>query len=175
MRIALGLLLALFIPICAQAQEDEQWPPLSYLRKDYNDSVVVAHVRVSKAEIVARIGGYENWKIICTVIEPFKGKLKKGAEFTYYHGAESGFKTELFLGEKIVFLLHDYDETSRARRYSVIENSTLKYEPERVRKLRLIARSQRRQPSRRKQDNHATVLSVSMLKHRPNWVPITTV
>ena len=140
MKHALSLLI-LCLSTTAIAQDDPQWPSLSYLRSDYRDSVVVAHVRVTQAEIVSRIPGYDDWRIVCEVVEPFKGKFRKGQTFVYYHGAEAGFKQALFLGEKIVFLHRNYHEKEKRWVYAVIENSTLPYNEDRVRKLRTIKRS----------------------------------
>jgi hypothetical protein len=128
------------------AQDDEKWPSLSYLRHDYHEAKIVARVRVREAEIVNRIGGYEDWRIVCDVIEPFKGKLHKGQEFIFYHGAEAGFKKEIFLGDKIIFLIRNYVEKEKKWVYAVIENSTLPYNEDRVQKLRTIARSARHKP-----------------------------
>jgi hypothetical protein len=75
LRILLVLLVA---PVCASAQDDEEWPSLSYLRSDYKAVAVVAHIRIKEAEITNRIVGYENWRIRAEVIESFKGKFKKG-------------------------------------------------------------------------------------------------
>ena len=68
----------------AMAQDDPQWPSLSYLRSDYRESVIVAHVRVTQAEVVQRIPGYDDWRIVCDVVEPFKGKFQKGQTLTYW-------------------------------------------------------------------------------------------
>jgi hypothetical protein len=116
----------------AFAQDDEDWPSLSYLRSDYKAVAVVAHIRIQRAEITGRVGGYENWKINGEVIESFKGRFKKGDAIEYFHGAEAGLKQEFFSGEKIVFLLAEKGH------YSVLENSTLGYTKDRVAKLRLI-------------------------------------
>lgn len=134
------LLKILFVVLAASvsvvAQDDDDWPPLSYLRSDYKAVVVVAHIRVKEAEITNQIVGYENWRIRGEVIESFKGKFKKGDAIEYVHGAEAGFKQELFMGEKIVFLLN---ERERDRRYyAVLENSTLPYKEATVKKLRVI-------------------------------------
>jgi hypothetical protein len=141
------ILLLLLLAGPAMAQDDPQWPSLSYLRSDYRESVVVAHVRVTQAEIVSRIPGYEDWRIVCEVVEPFKGKFRKGETFTFYHGAEAGFKQELFLGEKIVFLHRNYHDKEKRWVYAVIENSTLAYNEDRGRKLRIIKRSAQKKAS----------------------------
>lgn len=149
MKATLSLLI-LLLSTTALAQDDPQWPSLKYLRSDYRDSVVVAHVRVTQAEIVSRIPGYEDWRLVCEVVEPFKGKFRKGQTFVYYHGAEAGFKQALFLGEKIVFLHRNYHDQEKRWVYAVIENSTLAYNQDRVRKLRMIKRSARKTISAKK-------------------------
>jgi hypothetical protein len=125
------------------AQEDE-WPPLSYLRSDYKAVSVVAHIRIEQAEITSRIGGYENWKVNGVVLESFKGKFKKGDPIEYVHGAEAGFKRDYFTGEKIVFLLAERDP-ERKLYYAVLENSTLSSTKDRVAKLRSIKRRRARE------------------------------
>ena len=129
-----------FVLFCgnAFAQDEDNWPSLSYLRSDYKAVAVVTHIRIQKAEITSRVGGYENWKINAVVLESFKGKFKKGDSIEYFHGAEAGFKQEYFTGEKIVFLLADRGPEFP---YTVLENSTLSHNADRVRKLRLIRRS----------------------------------
>ena len=125
----------LLLPVGVFAQDDENWPPLSYLRHDYRSVSVVAHIRIEEAEITNRVGGYEDWKIKAEVIESFKGKFKKGDVITYFHGAEAGIKREYFSGEKIVFLLAERGH------YAVLENSTLPPNADRIKKLRVIKRS----------------------------------
>ena len=129
----------LVLPVCVAAQDDDDWPPLNYLRSDYKAVAVVAHIRVKEAEITNRIVGYENWRIRGEVIESFKGKFKKGDAIEFMHGAEAGFKQETFMGEKIVFLLAERERDGKVR-YSVLENSTLPYTESRAKKLRRIKR-----------------------------------
>ena len=134
------LIVILVLPTCLPAQDDENWPSLSYLRNDYKAVSVVAHIRIQQADITGRVGGYENWKISAVVLESFKGKFKKGDAIEYFHGAEAGFKQEHFTGEKIVFLLAERYR-DRKIHYSVLENSTLPHTKDRIRKLRLIRKS----------------------------------
>ena len=135
------LIIALLIPFCATAQTDDEWPTLSYLRSDYKSVRFVAHVRIREAEIVNKIPGYDNWGISAEVLESFKGKFRKGDVIEYFHGAEAPSRREFFTGEKIVFLLAEYDKEKKAFRYSVLENSTLAPAADRVKKLRIIRRS----------------------------------
>jgi len=142
MRLLLtSLVVLLLTAVSVTAQDDEKWPPLSYLRDDYKSVSVVAHIRIQQAEITGRIVGYENWHVTALVLEGFKGRFKKGDVINYFHGAEAGFKGEYFTGEKIVFLLSEADPKTKEIRYSVLENSTLPSNPDRLRKLRLIKRS----------------------------------
>jgi len=141
MKATIIVLLLLLFPAFNAAQDDEEWPSLSYLRSDYRSVAVVTHIRIREAEITGRIGGYENWRIAGEVLESFKGKFKKGDSIEYFHGAEAGFKKEYFTGEKIVFLLAEYDKKKKEFRYSVLENSTLSPNEDRVKKLRTIRRS----------------------------------
>ena len=147
MKIALSLLI-LLCSTAAIAQDDPNWPSLNYLKSDYRQSVVVAHVRVTQAEIVSQIPGYDDWRLVGEVIEPFKGKFRKGQTITFYHGAESGFKKELFVGEKIIFLHRNYHEKTKQWVYAVIENSTLPHNDDRVAKLRKIKRAAQRKPGK---------------------------
>jgi hypothetical protein len=137
LKLLLKILFVLLVaPVAAFAQDDDDWPPVSYLRSDYKEVAVVAHVRVKEAEITSRIVGYETWTIHAEVIESFKGKFKKGDAIEYKHGAESGFKKEIFMGEKIVFLLAERE--GNVKYYAVLENSTLPYKEAMVKKLRVI-------------------------------------
>ncbi|HET6892879.1 MAG TPA: hypothetical protein VFH31_17370 [Pyrinomonadaceae bacterium] len=131
------------------AQDDENWPSLSYLRNDYKSVSVVVHVVIRQAEITGRIGGYENWRVEAEVLESFKGKFRKGDLIMYFLGAEAGLKKEYLTGEKIVFLLSEYDKEKKALRYSVLENSTLAHTKDRVRKLRRIKKSYAKTQPRR--------------------------
>jgi hypothetical protein len=152
MRFILMLaVLILCLPLMAGAQDDPKWPSLSYLRSDYRQVSIVAHVRVNEAEIVNKIGGYEDWHLVGQVIEAFKGKFRKGDRIEFFEGAEAGFRKELFLGEKIVFLERNFVEKEKRWVLAVLENSTLPYSADRVRKLRTIKRSmQKNPPSRNK-------------------------
>lgn len=138
------LLLLIVFSATAATQDDDNWPSLSYLRRDYNQSKIVARVNVREAEIVNRIGGYEDWRLVGEVVEPFKGTLRKGQQQVFYHGAEAGFKKETFLGDKLIFLIRNYVEKEKKWVYAVIENSTLPTNEDRLKKLRMIARSSHR-------------------------------
>src|SRR5262245_53225964 len=140
-RVLAGVLFGLIAATSALAQnDDDNWPPLSYLKSDYRQVRTVARVNIRTAEIVNRIGGYEDWHLVGEVIEPFKGKVRKGDPIDFYHGAEKGFHREQFLGDKIVFLERNYVEKEKRWVWAVLENSTLAYNSDRAAKLRVIQR-----------------------------------
>lgn len=142
-------ILVLLLPLSLPAQDDDDWPSLSYLRGDYKSVSVVAHVLIREAEITGRVGGYENWKVTSEVIEPLKGRFRKGDVIQYFQGAEAGLKKEFFKGEKIIFLLAEHEADKKTLRYAILENSTLPHRADLVRKLRLIRRSYAKRRSRR--------------------------
>ena len=139
-----GVLIVFQLLPASLGQNDDNWPSLSYLRSDYRHVSVVARVQVRKAEIVNRIGGYEDWHLTGDVIESFKGRFRKGSPIDFYHGAEKGFRQEVFLGDKIVFLFRNFVEKENRWVLAVLENSTLSYTPDRAQKLRVIQRAARR-------------------------------
>lgn len=148
-RVLVTLLFGLVAATAAFAQNnDDNWPPVSYLRSDYRRVLVVARVRVRTAETVNRVGGYEDWHLVGDVVEPFKGKFRKGDPIDFYHGAEKGFRRDLFLGDKIVFLERNYVDQEKRWVWAVLENSTLAFNDDRGRKLRLIRRSQTKNRTR---------------------------
>ena len=140
--------LIVLLPVSVAAQETDEWPSLAYLRSDYKAVSVVAHVLIREAEITNRIPGYDNWRVRCEVLESFKGRFHKGGVIEYFHGAEAPSKKEFFTGEKIIFLLAEYDKANKPIRYSVLENSTLAPAPDRLKKLRKIRNSYARRRRR---------------------------
>jgi hypothetical protein len=149
-KIILCLVVLMAVPALARAQDGDDWPSLSYLRSDYRQVAVVAHVRIREAEMVKTIGGYEDWHLSGEVLEPFKGKFRKGQTVEYYHGAEKPTRRELFLGEKIVFLFRNYVREEKRWVLAVLENSTLPYTEDRVLKLRKIQHSSKQSTIKRR-------------------------
>ena len=119
-------ILVVLLPVGLSAQTEDTWPPLNYLRSDFKSVRVVAHVRIRESEIVNKIPGYDNWRIVAEVVEPFKGKFRKGEVIEYFHGAEAPSKKSF----------------SPARRSSFCSPSTTK------RRKRCGIRSWRTRPSR---------------------------
>lgn len=146
----LTLVLTGLVPATPAARQDDNWPPLSYLKSDYRRVTVVAHVHLREAEIVNTIGGYEDWHIVGDVVEPFKGKFRKGQTVEFYHGAEKGARKEMFLGDKIIFLERNYVEKEKRWVFAVLENSTLPYTKNSVEKLKRIKRSAKARTAPRK-------------------------
>ncbi len=146
----------LFPLVAAATQVDDQWPSLAYLRSETRLAAAVAHMRVRDAEIVKRIGGYENWRVKGEVVEPFKGTFRQGDPIEFVLGAEAGLQKDRFLGDKIVFLQRNFLENEKSWSYTVLENSTLPYSDDRVQKLRMIKRSTPRNKPSAPQANGTT-------------------
>jgi hypothetical protein len=147
--------IVILLPCSALAQDDDNWPPRSYLRSDYREVAVVAHIRIQHAKITARIPGLVSWTIVGEVLEPFKGKFKKGDTIEYGEGAEDTFNNpKYFSGEKLVFLLAERDREGKVH-YSALENSSLPYNEDRAKKLRSIKRSYQSKQKRRSR-NHSS-------------------
>jgi hypothetical protein len=119
--------------------QDDQWPPVSYLRNDFRESTTVAHVRVTDARVVHTIGGYEDWQMTSMVRESFKGKFRKGSPLVFYITADKGPAKDKLLGDKLVFLKRSFVAMERKWVNAAIENSTLPYNKVRARRLRSIA------------------------------------
>lgn len=95
------------------------------LRHDYPQVAVVAHVWCDTAQAVGRIGGrtgYITYRVSGRVIEPFKGRLRRGQKLVYSSMAEASYPAAFYRGDKILFL-----NLVRAKDkwvYSALENST---------------------------------------------------
>ena len=139
-RTLLFIVILAFPATVVAQNDDDNWPSLSYLRNDYRDSTVVARVQVEKAEVVNTIGGYEDWHLVARIVESFKGRFRRDTTIDFYHGAEKGFQQKTFLGDKLIFLHRNFVEKEKRWVLAVIENSTLPYTADRVRKLHIIRR-----------------------------------
>src|SRR5262249_56957706 len=91
-RVLVGVLFGLIAATSALAQnDDDKWPPLSYLKSDYRQVRTVARVNNRPAENVNRIGGYRDWHLLREVVVPFEGKVRKGEPNDFYPRAEKCF------------------------------------------------------------------------------------
>ena len=125
------------IPLPALAQDDEEWPPLDYVRNDYQAVQVVAHVQGFGATLVSQIPGYDTWRVSCVVLEPFKGPFAGGDTLMYFHGVEAPSRPGMFSEERVVFLLAE-NNAEWGFYYAALENSTLPASETLLGKLRSV-------------------------------------
>jgi hypothetical protein len=102
-----NLILTVFILVAsgvgALAQENPNTEPLSQLKSDYNQANIVAHVKVKSIKFAAQ-DVHPLYVVQSEIIEPFKGKIKRGQRLEFYIRLEDDYDINRFLGERIVFL-----------------------------------------------------------------------
>lgn len=111
------------------------------LKKDFKDVKVVAHIQIEQVEIVEEFGkpstgaGYTSYKFTGKIIEPFKGKLKKGETVIYYSVIEGQPPKERLMRNYVRFLEIYKTKTGR-KNFSELENSAREASEENLSLLR---------------------------------------
>jgi hypothetical protein len=126
----------------AFAQESLYTPPLSQLKSDYNQVGVVARVKVKTVKFAAP-DIHPLYVLRGEVIEPFKGKLRRGQMLEFYLSVEEGFNANSHLGDWVVFLEGSSNTPDKKWGWFVLENSSLPYSQRLVSKLRRIKNANR--------------------------------
>ncbi len=93
------ILILLSIGITAQVR------PFSELKSDYQQVQIVAYVKIKSIKYAAP-DVYPLYVVQSEIIEPFKGKIKRGQTLEFYLHIEDGENRDLnnHLGNRIVFL-----------------------------------------------------------------------
>lgn len=81
MFLTLNALLLLCGYALAQQNEPNHLDPI---KGDFSQAVAVAHVRIKGFKVVRDLGGLYLYQVRALVVDPFKGKLKKGQAIKYY-------------------------------------------------------------------------------------------
>ena len=142
-------LLFLFACLGVQAQEGRHaYPPFENLRSDYRQVGLVAHVRVKSVKFAAP-DVHSLYVLESEVVEPLKGRLRRGQPLTFYIALEDGVDANRFLGEWVVFLEGSDNSPTGKWSWFTLENSSLPYSKEIVATMRRVRRvSQRRAKSK---------------------------
>jgi len=127
----------------AFAQDDPNDRPLQSLRGDYNQVGVVAHVKVSDVKLAAP-GAHQLYLLRGVVVEPFKGKSKRGQKIEFYMAVEEGFDANSRLGDWVVFLEGSSNTPDNKPGWFTLENSSTPYSKNVVSKMRRIKSATRR-------------------------------
>jgi hypothetical protein len=118
---------------------------LKGLRIDYQQSSVAAHVRILRRELADKIGYYAIYRVTSRVVEPFKGRVKKGQRLIYYIQTEDVYDKYSYRGEKVVFLENPvYRKENKIWSYQTIENSDREARREVISMMRRIKSSRSR-------------------------------
>ena len=134
--------LAAFAPP-ALAQDDPNDRPLQSLRSDYNQVGVVAHVKVNNVKLAAP-GAHQLYLLEADVVEPFKGRVRRGQRLHFYMAVEEGFNINSRLGEWVVFLEESRNTPNGKRGWFTLENSSMPYSTNVIAKVRRIRHASRR-------------------------------
>lgn len=124
-------------------QESSDDPPFSNLRSDYHQVGIVARVKVKEVKFVAP-DIHLLYILRGEVIEPFKGKLRRGQAIEFYLFVEEGFDVNSRLGDWIVFLERSSNTPDKKWGWFALENSSLPYSQRLASKLRRIKNANRR-------------------------------
>ncbi len=111
---------------CSNTENNEYYS-YEYLKNDFGQVAVVAHVDAQEVNAIDSIGegaaGYVRYLIRGHVLEPFKGEIKSNQALEYYSVAEKGYNPENYRGNKIVFLNKVFDKQKKEWVLSELENS----------------------------------------------------
>jgi hypothetical protein len=155
MRIILLPTIILFlITGSAPAQESGDSPPLSSLKSDYSQVGIVARVKVKSVKFAAP-SVHPLYLLQSEIIEPFKGKIKRGQALEFYLAVEEDFDVNSRLGDWVVFLEGSSHSPAKKWGWFALENSSLPYSRNLVAKLRKIKNANARKIKRRSLASHS--------------------
>ena len=147
-KLFLAACICLTLSSSAYTQNDDSYPTLKQLRGDYRSVSVVAHVEIQNTEIADTLGGYHLYAVYCQVLEPFKGRLKRGQPLKFYMQAERGYDISKYRGGWIVFLNRSRNSLDHKLSLFALENSGVPYSKEIIARMRRIKSSIRKNKSR---------------------------
>jgi hypothetical protein len=111
----------------------------------------VAHVRVKSVKFAAP-DVHPLYVLESEVVEPLKGRLRRGQPLTFYIALEDDVDANHFLGEWVVFLEGSANSPTGKWSWFVLENSSLPYSEVIIAEMRKVRRlSLRRSRPKRRQ------------------------
>lgn len=136
------LLICLLLTLASGANAQNDTRPFSQLKGDYNQVGIVAHVRITSIEFAAP-DVHPLYVARSEIIEPFKGKLKRGQPLEIYLHLEEDYDANQLLGEWIVFLESERPVPSGGKGWYQLENSSLRPSKRIVAQMRRIKQVRR--------------------------------
>ncbi|HUQ34010.1 MAG TPA: hypothetical protein VM095_17950 [Pyrinomonadaceae bacterium] len=137
---AIHILLALSLGAYAQVENTQT---LSQLRRDYNQVGIVAHVKIKSIKLAAQ-DIHPLYVVESEIIEPLKGRIKRGQRLEFYLHAEEEYDVNRFLGERIVFLEGEHPVPNGGKGWYELENSSLHLSKINIAKMRKIKNARKR-------------------------------
>jgi hypothetical protein len=144
MRKLLGVACLTLIICSGSSAQDTYVPSLRQLRNDYRQVSIVAHVRVLGTKYMDEIGTHVLYEIRCRIVEPFKGRVRRGQDFVYYEDLNKDYDPQRYSGDKLVFLVGSINSLTKRWGWFTLENSTLEHSDTAVARLRRVRLSRRR-------------------------------
>lgn len=133
---ALSLLITLSVAV--SAQEDFSTLSFSRLKGDYQQVRVVAHVKINSIELAAA-DVHPLYVVRSVVLEPFKGRLRRGQPLEFYFHAEEDFNVKQLVDRDwIIFLEGKHPIPPGGAGWYELENSTVLPTKPNLAKLRRI-------------------------------------
>lgn len=154
-KLILVILALILFSSVAFAQDDSSDRPMQSLRGDYRQASIVAHVKITSVKFAAP-DVHPLYVFESTVIESFKGQLRRGQPLVFYYRIEEDFDANRLLGESIVFLEGRFPVPTGGRGWYEIENSSLRPSKKLISQMRQIKSSNIRMRSKRSLTNHLT-------------------
>src|SRR4051812_16172462 len=110
---------------------------LSQLKNDYRQVAVVARVKINEVKFAAQ-DVHPLYVVRGEILEPFKGKIKRGQRLEFYFHAEDDYDVNQLLGERIIFLEGKHPIPPGAKGWYMLENSSLSPSEKNVARMRKI-------------------------------------
>lgn len=125
MKLLATLLFIALFSFGAIAQEDFGGRSFDGIKGDYKSVGAVAHVKITKISLAAK-GAHSLYAVESELIETFKGKIKKSANFTFYFDAEEDYNAQQLVGKEwVVFLEKERPTPNGGKGWYELENSTI--------------------------------------------------
>lgn len=116
------LLIACSLTLVPTVVAQDSYNSRPVVRSDYEQVSIVARLNIVRVEPNQTQTGYSTYRVITSVVESYKGKLKPGQEFIFNLRVENGYPIEKYRGQKIVFLKPGKSEMNEVEYWS-LENS----------------------------------------------------
>lgn len=140
-KLLLATCLLITLSLSALGQNEPYTTPLSRLKGDYNQVAIVAHVKIKNIRFAAD-DIHPLYVVDSEIVEPFKGRMRRGQQLEFYFHAEEGFDVNQLIGKRwVIFLEGRHPVTPGGKVWYELENSKLPPSQINIARLRRIKSS----------------------------------